>query len=59
MISTSTPDGRSSSASAAILVSFIATLTAVLMLGAQTIGILSAALRDELLLLLARDPSWR
>ena len=45
MISTSTPAGRSFSAWAAISVSFMATLTAVLMLGAQTIGIRLAASR--------------
>ena len=43
MISTSTPVGKSRSAFAAISVSFIATLTAVLMLGDHTIGIFFAA----------------
>ena len=51
MISTSTPVGRSRSASAAISVSFIATLTAVLMLGDQTMGILLGRFADVLLLL--------
>ena len=50
MISTSTPVGRSLSAWAAICVSFIATLTAVLMLGAQTIGILLGGFADVLVL---------
>ena len=43
MISTSTPVGKPRSAFAAISVSFIATLTAVLMLGDHTIGIFLAA----------------